>query len=82
MRLILHFFAIKEAKMCCASTTGPRVCKSRLEEANAGVGGVPPGSPARSGSFYVIQPFIYGHCWRGRCGYTNPTDFIPPLFVL
>lgn len=34
--------------MCCASSTGPPVCKSRLEEVNAGVGGVEPGPSAHS----------------------------------
>lgn len=54
MRLILHFFATKEGKMCCALSRGQRVCKPRLEEANAGVGGVKPRSPAHAHFHFML----------------------------
>lgn len=60
MRLILHFFAIKE-EGCVALP----VSKSRLEEVNAGVGGVEPGPSAHScqSTIYLLpltfSVFIY-----------------------
>lgn len=58
MRLILHFFAIEEGKMC-ASNTGPPVTKSRLEEANTGVGGVQPSSSAHSRFLFMSVNHLF-----------------------
>lgn len=40
--------------MCCASSRGQRVCKPRLEEANTGVGGAKPRSPAHAGFHFML----------------------------